>query len=184
MASYDVQYATASYTGKFSTWKLRSAGTRATSWAMTGLHPGYTYCVRVRARDRAGNVSAYSTGRCTTRPLDDRSLHASSGWTRSKVMGAYLHTESTSARAGAALTLANAHVSRVAILATVTSKGGSVAVYLGRTRIGTVNLRSSTGHYQKVLWLGSVPARIGTLTLKTASTAQVRIDGLVDVRTP
>ena len=50
VASYDVQYATASYTGKFSTWKLRSAGTRATSWAMTGLHPGYTYCVRVRAR--------------------------------------------------------------------------------------------------------------------------------------
>ncbi len=60
VASYDVQYATASYTGNFSGWKVRSSGTGATSWAMIALRPGYTYCVRVRAHDRAGNVSAYS----------------------------------------------------------------------------------------------------------------------------
>ena len=184
VASYDIQYATASYTGKFTAWRTRSVGTRATSWSMTGLQPGYTYCVRVRARDRAGNVSAYSTARCTTRPLDDRSLHASAGWSRPRVIGAFLHTESTSTHAGATLTLANARVSRVGILATVTSKGGPIAVYLGRTKIGTVSLRSSTNHYQQVLWLRTVSARTGTLILRTASAAQVRIDGLVDLRTP
>ncbi len=98
--------------------------------------------------------------------------------------GAYLHTESTAAHAGATLTLHNAHISRLGILATVTPKSGSIAVYLGRTKIGTVNLKSPTSQHQKLLWLRSGPARTGTLTLKTASTAQVRIDAVVEARTP
>ena len=44
------------------------------------LRAGYTYCVSVRARNRAGQVSGWTGGRCLARSLDDRSLSRSSGW--------------------------------------------------------------------------------------------------------
>lgn len=184
VASYDVEYAYAPYTGNFTAWTVKLAGTKSPSWTVSGLRPGYVYCVRVRAHDRAGNVSAYSAARCTTRPLDDRSLHSSAYWSKPTVTAAYLHTETDAAHTGATLTLANARVSRLAVLATVSTAGGSVAVYVGTVKIGTVSLKASAGHSQQLLWLPAVSARTGTVTLKTLSIASVRIDGLVDARTP
>ena len=70
------------------------------------------------------------------------------------------------------------------MLATVTTTGGSVAVYVGATKIGSVSLKASAAQYQQVLWLPTVSLRSGTVTLKTLSAAAVRIDGLVDLRTP
>jgi hypothetical protein len=40
---------------------------------------GYTYCFSARARDHAGNTSAWSAARCTTVPSDDRVLTPSGG---------------------------------------------------------------------------------------------------------
>ena len=159
-------------------------GTTATSWALSGLKPGYEYCIRVRTHDKAGNVSAYSPARCTTHPMDDRALLSSSFWTKPAVTAAYLHTESDAAHLGASLTTGGARVAHLAVLATVTTVGGSVAVYVGATKIGSVNLKASAGRYQQVLWLPAVSLRTGTVTLKTLSAAAVRIDGLVDMRTP
>jgi hypothetical protein len=184
VASYDLQYTYAAYTGTFAAWTTKLSGATSPSWTVTGLAPGYTYCIRVRTHDRAGNVSAYTAASCTTHPLDDRSLKASSYWVRPAVTAAYGHTESQTTHAGATLTLANVRVARLGVLATVTTTGGSVAVYAGSVKIGTVGLRSTATRYQQVLLLPAVSARTATVTLIATSSAQIRIDGLVDLRTP
>ncbi len=183
MAGYDVQYTTASYTGTFRPWATKLGGTRAVSWTLSGLKAGYEYCIRVRTRDRAGNVSGYSAASCTTRPMDDRSLTASH-FTRRTVSYAFGRTESDASYAGATLTLAHARVGHLAVLATVSRAGGTLAVYVGSTKIGTVNLRASATRPQQVLWLHVVSPRTGTVTLRTPSKTPVRVDGLVDLRTP
>ena len=46
------------------------------------LASGYTCCVQVQAVDRGGNTSPWRPVRCTTRPVDDRGLATSAGWSR------------------------------------------------------------------------------------------------------
>jgi hypothetical protein len=185
IAGYDIQSTYASYQGSFAAWTTKATSTTATSYTVSGLKPGFEYCVRIRARDKAGNVSAYSPARCTTHPMDDRSLTASAGWTRPSVTSAYAHTETQSTHSGASLTLASARVAnRVGVLATVTTTGGSVAVYVGSTKIGTLSLKASAAHYQTPLWLTVSSAKTGTLSIKMLSASQVRIDGLLSLRTP
>lgn len=41
-------------------------------------------CFSARAYDRVGNLGARSNERCTTTPIDDRALRASSGWGHAK----------------------------------------------------------------------------------------------------
>jgi uncharacterized protein YkwD len=58
LKSFDVQYRV----GK-GTWRTIRAGTTATSLTLKSRAHGHWYWLRVRARDNAGNVSAYSAGR-------------------------------------------------------------------------------------------------------------------------
>jgi hypothetical protein len=183
VASYDLQYTAASYTGTFGSWVTKLAGTRAVSWTLSGLKPGYEYCIRVRTHDGAGNVSGYSAARCTTRPMDDRSL-AASHFTRRTVSYAFGRTESDASYTGATLTLAHARVQHLAVLTTVSPTGGTLAAYVGSTKVGTVSLKSAGTHPQQVLWLHVVSPRTGTVTLRTLSRLPVRVDGLVNLRNP
>jgi hypothetical protein len=162
---------------------MRKSNTRATSLTLTGLRAGYAYCIEVRARDMAGNTSAWSAPTCTTRPMDDRSLHTTGAWSRTSITSAYLHTETVATHAGATLTLSHAVVGRVGLLVSTSAGGGSVAVYVGAGRLGSVSMHSGTTHHQVLLWLPAHP-RTGTLTIRTLSKAPVHIDGLVSVRQP
>lgn len=58
LKSFDVQYRVGN-----GTWKTIRAGTTATSLTLKSRAHGHWYWLRVRARDNAGNVSAYSAGR-------------------------------------------------------------------------------------------------------------------------
>src|SRR5665647_1762280 len=62
VANVDLRWARAAYNGGFtsavypSTWQK----TTATKATLSGAAPGYTYCFSARARDKAGNLSAWS----------------------------------------------------------------------------------------------------------------------------
>jgi hypothetical protein len=84
----------AAWSGPFAAHVVPSgwAATTARSRALT-LARGHEYCFSVRARDRAGNLSAWSAERCTAVPLDDRDLaRTTGGWTSSTASTAFAGT--------------------------------------------------------------------------------------------
>jgi glucose/arabinose dehydrogenase/PKD repeat protein len=76
--------------------------------------PGRELCFTARARDAAGNVSAWSAPSCTTLPLDDASLPGTttgqppSGWSRVEDPGYYLGSAISASRRGTRLRIGRA----------------------------------------------------------------------------
>ena len=79
---------------------------------------GYAYCVQVQTRDLSGNASAWSSQMCTVRPLDDRNLSASSGWTRKASSKYYKLTFTKTWAASRSLSIANTRARVIGVLAT------------------------------------------------------------------
>ena len=184
LASYDVRYRRAPYNGSFGGYVQPWTGTKATAVTLS-LTPGYEYCVAVRGRDVYGNVSGWTTERCFSRPVDDTSLTPSAGWTRARSSAFYLGTVVSSTKYGAALT--RPVVARqVSVVATRCPTCGSVAVYLGSTRLGVVSLAASTTQRQMLLALPALTsARSATLRIAITSPSGrlVQIDGIAIRRT-
>lgn len=184
IASYDVQYATGTAAGGIGAWltPVGWTGTSATS-VLVGMRAGLEACVQVRAHDRAGNASAWSS-RCVGRPFDDVSLVASTGWTRAKNAAYYSGTATVAQSLGRVLTLNGAVAKRIVLVATACSTCGSVSVYLGTRLIGTVILHSTTLHYQSQFALPVLSGPVaGTLTIRTTTAGLVQIDGVMLRRT-
>lgn len=180
IASYAVRTRKALYSSGFgalsypSSWQARTATSTSQSVAR-----GYTYCMSVRAKDRAGNVSAWSPERCTAVPLDDRSLAATSEWTRSAGSAYYAGTVTTARSIGVSLTRSGVQARRVAVVALTCASCGSLRVYWNGVLVKTVSLVSATTRQRQVvaaLDFGTV--RSGTLLLRTASSKPVYVDGL------
>jgi len=185
LASYDVRYRRAAYNGTFGSWTAPSSWQATTaSSAVLALTKGYDYCVQVRARDKAGNVSGWSATRCVTRALDDRALAKSSGWTRKTGKGYYLNTFTVTTRAKAALTRTGARVDRVGIIATKCKGCGTVGVYVGKKLIGKINLAAKTTRKQQLILLPRFAYRTGMISIKVLTGGKtVQIDGLIACRT-
>jgi hypothetical protein len=181
VATYDVRWRKARYDGTYGPW------TRPTGWQRTavsdvplGLRAGYTSCVAVRARNRAGQLSGWTSQRCTARSLDDRDLVRSSGWTARSGRDAFFGgSYLTTTRKGETLVRTGARLKRVGVVASTCRSCGKVAVLLDGKRIGTVNL-AGPRRASQVLMLPAVHRQKATVTLKVRSNGQrVRIDGLV-----
>ena len=181
VATYDVRWRKARYDGTYGPW-TRPAGWQGTavSDVPLGLRAGYTSCVAVRARNLAGQLSGWTTQRCTARSLDDRSLARSAGWTARSGKDAYFGgTYLTTTTKGATLVRTGARLKRVGVVASTCRTCGKVAVLLDGKRIGTVSLLGPR-HASQVLMLPAVSRQKATVTLKVRSSGQrVRIDGLV-----
>jgi hypothetical protein len=181
IASYQVRERKARYSSGFTSWTYPSRWQALTASSVTasGLAQGWDYCFAVRASDPAGNVSAWTTPICTARPLDDRAVAVSAGWTRgtgSRYWNATI-TRATTYAASAART--GAELDRVAIVATRGPGMGSVAVYVGTARIGTISLAAPATHYRSLISLPSFSYRAGTVRVKVISTGKpVQLDGL------
>jgi hypothetical protein len=111
--------------------------------------------------------------------LDDRSLSASTGWTRG-TSTAYLNgTWTKTTRTGAQLTLGSVRGRRIAVVATTCSTCGSVDVYHAGVKLGRLSLYSATTRTRQVKWLPlESVTRYGTVTVRSTGTRQVIIDGL------
>ena len=180
LKSFDVRYVQAAYSGAFGGWNYPSSWQGVTARSVSSPIPaGYAQCFSVRARDSAGNVSGWSALKCTSRPLDDVSL-TSAGFTRSTSSSYFLGTYSYTARSGATLSKAGVVAKRFGVVAQTCPTCGSIAVYAGSTKLGTISLVSSTTKYQQLLML---PVRssvlTGTVSVRvTSSSKPVRLDGL------
>ncbi|MFI6716424.1 choice-of-anchor D domain-containing protein [Kribbella sp. NPDC050470] len=178
VATYDVRYRAASSSGAFGNYVYPKTGTALRSYVLP-LTGGYEYCVSVRARDRVGNTSAWTAERCFSRPMDDRSLSAGTGWVRGTGAGLYYSTATSTTKYGASLTR-TVKMKRAYLLATKCSTCGVVAVYLGTRYLTTINLYAATTQRQVVIGLPvQTTAITGTLRISTRSTGKlVQIDGL------
>jgi hypothetical protein len=178
--SYDVRWRKARWDGTFGPWAMPAKWQkRAITGVSPSLRPGYTYCVSVRARNRVGQVSGWTGGRCLARSLDDRSLSRSSGWSAKSSSGFLNGTYLTTKSKGASLTRSSARVRRVGLAAGTCRACGKVAVLVDGKRIGTVSLAGPRRTTQ-VFMLPAFRLHKATITLRVRSSgAPVRIDGLV-----
>jgi hypothetical protein len=180
IASYDVRWRRARYSGRFGGWVYRSSWQRTTATSKTlSAATGYDYCFSVRARDKARNVSAWTTPRCTAVPIDDRDLTASRGWTRTRGSGYFAGTARTTKLYGATLTSGTARIQRIGLLATRCPECGTVGVYLNGALIDEVSLNSATTEPSALILLPSSSLRTGKVTIKTLSNDKmVSIDAI------
>ncbi len=177
---HDVRWRRARWDGTFGGWTYPPRWQRtAATGAGLSMQPGYTYCLSVRARNKAGQLSDWTGSRCLARALDDRSLGRSAGWAAKTAAGYSGRTFLATKRKGASLTRTAARVRRIGVVATTCRTCGSVAVLVDGKRIGTVKL---AGPFRRshVLMLPAFTRKHATVTLRVRSTgALVRIDGLV-----
>jgi hypothetical protein len=183
VASYDVRYRRATYGGSFGAYSTAVSATTATK-AAVNLAVGYQYCFSVRGRDKLGNVSGWTAERCISRMLDDRSLtRSSSYWVRGTGSAYYSSTVTSTTKSGVSLTRSGVKARQVYVLTTTCPTCGSLAVYVGSTKAGTMSLYSSTTHNRVLKATPLSGARIGTLRIvSTSSGKTVRVDAFA-VRT-
>lgn len=170
--------------GALSTWTLWKSAVPATTATLTAT-PGYRYCFQVRATDRGHNIGGWSQASCTVAPVDDRGLAVSSGWLNGGSTGWYASTYRTSSTAGASLTSGTVASYQVGVIATTCATCGSVDVYLGATKVGTISLVSKSTQTRASLLLRRFSHRLsGRVRLVVHARGHlVRIDALLTTST-
>ncbi len=199
IASYQLQRSSAPWNGGFSSYANYGASTTDTTKSY-GTGSGRTYCYRVVATDTAGNVGVPSAQRCTTTPVDERSMKRSThtewrkkhgkklrvtvrDWASGSSSLAYKKTYTSASRKGSALSIGGVRAKSLQVRVLGGRGQGSVSLYFAATRLGTWSLsRSRT----QVLTLSKTLSteRTGTVTLKVASSGKpVRVDAVSAVKT-
>ncbi|MDQ1698200.1 MAG: hypothetical protein QOG34_63 [Frankiaceae bacterium] len=179
VASYQLRYQRAVWNNKFGPWTYPSAWQSLHGTSLSpSLSVGYTYCFSVRSVDAAGNLSAWTASKCTERPLDDRAGTVSTGWTRGTSSAYYLSTYTQTTGLNKTITITSAHLDRIGIVATKCVTCGTVAIYVGNTRIGTVSLYSKTTVRKAIVALPKFSLRTGNVTVKVLTSGKlVQLDG-------
>lgn len=167
-----------------STWtpvSVAASATSLTEW----LKPGTSYAYRVRARDAAGNWSAWATGgtfKPTAIQESSTAVRWSSGWTTQSSSYAYGGRQRLATKAGswAEVTLTGTDIAWVASRRT---NRGKADVYLDGAKVATIDLYAPTNDYRRLVWVASFPTA-GTHTVKvvvhgTSGRPYVDVDAFV-----
>jgi hypothetical protein len=181
VASYDVRWRRAKWNGTYGPWTRPASWSRTTNLdAPLGMRKGHTYCVSVRARNRAGLRSDWSRPECIARALDDRTLRESSGWRSRTGDRFYSGTVLSTRSKGATLSLPGATLSRVGLVATTCRTCGKVKVLVDGRKVKAVNLQAARNRRRQVIMLPEFRRERGTVTIKVRSSGRkVQIDGVV-----
>jgi hypothetical protein len=184
VATYDVRWRRARWDGGYGEWTRPAGWQRTTHLSVPlGMRKGFTYCVSVRARNRAGQLSGWSSPRCLSRALDDRRLRESSGWRARTGERFYSGTVLTTRQKGATLSLPGASLKRVGLVATTCRSCGKVKVTVDGKKVKAVNLEAPRNRGRQVIMLPSFRRERGTVTVTVRSTGRkVQIDGIVTSR--
>jgi uncharacterized protein YjbI with pentapeptide repeats len=152
----------------------------------TLLYPteGYHYCFETRVADAAGNDTGWGAPRCVDTPTDDRNavVKYSAHWTKSAAAGWLGSTKSATRTLNSTVTVAGAaKYRRVGLVATTCRTCGTVAVYIGAKKVGTINLHSATTVARTAVTLPRFAAgKTGVLKFVVTSTGKpVTIDGVL-----
>jgi hypothetical protein len=144
---------------------------------------GSRYCWQVQARDRAGHLGAWSNTRCTTVPIDTHALRRTWAWTESPASAWFGGTVAMAGDPGATLsTSTSLSVRQVGVIASTCDVCGTLAVYVGSTRVGTISLHSAATVERTLLVLPRFSsARRGVVRLVVVSPLNrpLNVDALV-----
>jgi hypothetical protein len=180
VASYDVSYRVAKWTGGFGS-AVKPAGWQHTTAHQESLSVslGHEYCFAAVARDAAGNLSSASKQHCQVAPLDERSLSRSAHWSTSSSSSAYRHTLTTTTTKGATLTLKSVRAHRLALVLQSCANCGHVKIYVGKTLIATIDTHSATTKNKVVKILSAFSLRTADVRIVAADAGKkVVVDGL------
>ena len=140
-------------------------------------------CVQTQAKDDAGNATPWTAERCTDIALDEVYFLPQGGFTPSVAPGYSGNNYTSATKRGSSLTLDRSpYVKRLAIEGRACPTCGSVTVYVGRTKGGTVSFASATTVSRKLIALTTLPARLHgvvRLVVTSPSGRLVRIDALM-----
>lgn len=170
VATYDARWRKGSPTKAYGKWRYPDAWQKstATSRVLRTREEGWTYCLSVRSRDKAGNVSEWTKPLCTTRMQDDPSLRATKVWSRDRgAQGFYGGTSTRAAKRGATLRESGTFT-RIALAAVKCPRCGKVAVLVDGKVLKTLDL---SGKRTGITSWVSRPAdrRKATVTVKVVS---------------
>ncbi len=171
--------------GSYATVSLPSATTTVITRSLT---PGYSYRFRVRAYDRAGNLSAFATGPgFTVDAFQESSAKVSYGgsWTGTSLSGAYGGAVRYAGASGVSAKLSFTG-RNVAFAAPKSSTRGKADIYVDGTKVTTVDLYSTTTLARRVLyakaWTASGTHTIEVRALGTSGRPRVDLDAFVVLR--
>jgi hypothetical protein len=179
VASYDVQTRAAKPGQVLGPWTHQLSATTANELS-TAAAAGSERCVRFRARDLAGHVTAWSPPRCTAVGYDDRALDVAGATARRTSALALNRTVTVLKRTGATASLAR--VQKGTTLGVWVLRGpdqGTLDVRVGTTSIGRIRAAAPT--WRRSLVELSLPTS-GSVRFTSASSRAVRLDGLAVLR--
>jgi photosystem II stability/assembly factor-like uncharacterized protein len=185
LANVDVRVKSAKFNAAFGSFTQPASlqHLTGTSKTFTGA-AGTSYCFSVRARDNAGNLSAFSATKCTMIPVDDKTLVVKSGtWQRrTGQAGAFNGTLTIASAHNATLTLANLHARQVGIMVKRCSNCGTLLITFAGGQ--TFQADTSGSGFQIFTIPTTSTVKQGTLTLKVGSAGHpVQIDGVAAPQT-
>jgi hypothetical protein len=178
VASYDVRLADT--TRAKHTWVQPTAwtGMTATSLSFTG-GLGHSYCFQSRARDEAGNVSAWSAITCTSTPFDDHGFSINKSWKRITGTTFFNGTATITSKLNATATRRGVLLDRVGIIATRCPKCGTIGVYLSGKLLKKINLAGTPAARRVLFTMPGFKRRTATISVKVLTRGRsVQLDGL------
>ena len=183
MATVDVRYRSASSGAPLpSTYKTLVAGSREFNASLAG-NTDTRYCFSAMSHTSIGATSSWSAESCTTIPIDDRGLVRSkaAAWTSTSDIGWLASTASMSTVKGSSLTTTKVRtVKSLSVLGLTCPTCGSLDVYVGSTKVGSISLKASTSRRVLLNPIRLPKVKTGKVSLVVASTGKwVKIDGVV-----
>ena len=178
ITSYQVRFRRAAWNGSFGSTALWRDTTATSATFIPAA--GSTYCFSSRAVDQGGYAGPWSSERCTTTPLDDRSLSRSGRWYGGTGSTYFRSTWSGSSAYGARAVRTSVRAKQIVLVATSCPACGTVRVYLGSTLLRSISLYSATTINRRIFTVAKFTSiRSGTVTVKVSSSGRrVFIDGL------
>ena len=177
---FEVRRRATAWNGSPGAWTSWKPSTTSTSTTDTGNY-GRTYCYSVRAEDGVGNLSNWSSQRCTVVPLNSDQLSYSSGWKRATNAAAFAGFNRYTKTKGAKMTRTGIVAKGLSLVTTKCPTCGRVEVRWNGQFLKTFNLASTRTAKKQVLSVANwSTARKGTLTVTnvSASGKQVNIEGV------
>jgi hypothetical protein len=157
--------------------RWRTLATTSRTRATFNGRAGITYLLRIRARDRAGNLSVYQYAE-TSVPFDDRNpgLRADRGWWRVSSRSAWLGTLTRTRREGIELAFPF-HGTKVTLVASRRPRGAKLLVSVSG-RLAAVSLRGRRRARQAVFSSSRLPPGLHVLRVRTLDAGVADIDGV------
>lgn len=176
--AYVAEYQVARASGRLGAWTTLSGPTSALSSTMR-VGSGEEWCLRVRALDAVGHVSATSAASCTTGALDDRSFTVRHGVRRTSSRAIGRTYSELRAKGATAVSSAAQSGRTLGVWALAGPGQGSADVLVGSRVVGRVSLASTTTRAV----LRTLPMPVGgRVTLRSRSSKPVRLDAISVVR--